>query len=394
MMTPMLGLVLLPIYMEFLSPAEYGIMTTVQTISGLLQLVLVLSLNGAITRFYYDYLDQLDKQRKYLGSIFTYVILFSTTISIVLLVFSKPIVDLLFKNIPTDPYYIYLIGLSWASAILSLPMALLRAQEKAGLFVLLSTLQMILIMAMTAYLIIVKGQGAEGALTAQFLITFAIALLAIFLVIKSLKFTLAFTYVKDSLLFSIPLLPHVASLWIINSSDRMILEKFVDPTDLGIYSLAAQVSMVLGLFYSSVNNALVPRYTRLRIEGQLIRAKQLLKVLSFVVLICGVASIPIATYALPLFTSDEYLRSVQLIPLLLVGQIVTGFYFIPVAKLFYAKKTGAIAKSSSIAAITSILINLVLIPFIGLYGAAISAIISAMVRFGLIYRASNKISSL
>ena len=128
MITPMIGFIMLPVYTGYLSPAEYGIMTTVQTLVGMLQLFLLLSLHGAVTRFYYDFLNQPEKQKEYLGSIFTFVLLFSSFVAIILLVFSNPIGSLLFKNIPVNPYYFYLIGLSWVSALFSLPMSLFRAQ--------------------------------------------------------------------------------------------------------------------------------------------------------------------------------------------------------------------------------------------------------------------------
>ncbi|MFD1037193.1 hypothetical protein ACFQ3N_01960 [Virgibacillus byunsanensis] len=57
MMTPMIGLIMLPIYTGYLTPAEYGIMT-VLTLVGMLQLFLLLSLHGAVTRFFYDFLDK------------------------------------------------------------------------------------------------------------------------------------------------------------------------------------------------------------------------------------------------------------------------------------------------------------------------------------------------
>lgn len=127
----------------------------------------------------------------------------------------------------------------------------------------------------------------------------------------------------------------------------------------------------------------------LRKEGNELKANRLLKIFSYVVIIFGVVSIPIAMYSIKLITSSEYYGAIALIPILLIGQIVKGFYFIPVAKLFYAKKTKAIATSSSMAAIINVIINLLAIPFIGIYGAIISTIIAELLRFLLIYRASK-----
>ncbi|MFD1173227.1 lipopolysaccharide biosynthesis protein [Oceanobacillus picturae] len=390
MMTPALGLIMMPIYTNYLSPAEYGTMTTIQTLSGMFQLFLLLSLHGAVTRFFYDYLNDKERQKEYLGSIFTFVFIFSTFLSLLLLIFHNSIGSLLFSNIPINPYFFYLVGLSWTSSLFALPLALWRAEEKAGLFVLANITKSILIMIVASFLIIVVGLGAEGVLLAHFIISVIFVITSFTISRKSLKINLKSTYIKNSLIFSIPLLPHVASGWIIKSSDRVILEKFVDLGELGFYSLAAQVATVLSLFYTGVNSALVPRYTRLRKEGKNVKAKKLLRLFTVIIIITGVLSIPAAIFAVNLLMSSNYNDAMSYIPVLIIGEIIKGFYFIPVARLFYTKSTKSIATSSTIAAIANIMFNFLLIPYIGAYGAAVSTIIAELIRFTLIYLASKK----
>jgi O-antigen/teichoic acid export membrane protein len=391
MITPLIGFIMLPIFTNYLTPAEYGIMTTVQTLVGMLQVFLLLSLHGAVTRFYFDFISNKEEQKKYLGSIFMFVIIFSTVIAIFLLIFSQQVGSLLFSSIPIYPYFYYLIFLSWISAILSLPLALLRAQERAIFFVIINLVKAILIMALSIYFIIYRDLGAESALLSHFVVTLVVV---VFLIVSSrqdLMFTLNFKYIKNSLLFSLPLIPHVASAWIIASSDRIILEKFVTLKEIGIYALAVQVSMILSLFYQSINNALMPRYTKLRKENNNLKAESLLKIFFYLVIVFGGISIPIAMLGTNLLASEEYKSAIWLIPFLILGIIIKGLYYIPVTKLFYHKKTAAIAKSSTIAAFLNIAINMSLIPIIGIYGAIISTIIAEVIRILLINKASRAV---
>lgn len=388
MMTPLIGFVMLPIYTNYLAPNEYGVMTTIQTLVGMFQLFLLLSLHGAVTRFYYDYLNDTNKQMEYLGSIFLFVCLFSTLLGSILLILSSQIGGFLFTSIPITPYYFYMIGISWLSAILALPMALLRAQERAGFFVLINIIKAAFTVLVSTYFIVYLGLGAESALLAQLIIT---ALIVIFLISKQkkyIKISFNINYIKASLLFSLPLLPHVASGWIIKSSDRIILEKFVSLEEIGIYALAVQVSTVLALFYEGVNNALAPRYVKLKKENQDIKAERLLKVFFYVVISFGIISIPIAMGGARLLSNEEYNEAIWLIPFLIGAQMLKGFYFIPVTKLFYSKKTKSIASSSSIAALVNVGINFMFIPIIGVYGAIVSTIGAELVRILLIYKAS------
>ena len=390
MMTPIIGFIMLPVYTNYLTPSEYGVMSTVQTVAGLIQLILLLALHGAVTRFYYDFLDQPEKQKEYIGTIYLFVFIFSSIISVILVVFSGLIGNIIFREIPIYPYFYYLVGLAWLSALFSLPLALLRVQEKAGTFVLINLLKSIFTVILTFYFLTYKGFGAESALLANIIVL--VVVVSIVFIIQSRYLTISFNieYIKASLLFSLPLLPHVASGWIISSSDRIILEKFVTTEELGIYALAVQISTVLGMFYTSVNSAFIPRYTSLRKAGNEESAQKLLKVFWYVVIFFGILSIPVAMYATKILTSVEYHNAIVIIPLLLIGQIFYGFYFIVVAKLYFLKKTKSIATSSLMAAITNIVINLLLIPIIGLAGAVVSTIVAEIMRVIIIFRASKR----
>ncbi|SDZ46798.1 Membrane protein involved in the export of O-antigen and teichoic acid [Evansella caseinilytica] len=393
MMTPLISFIMLPIYTNYLTPAEYGVMTTVQTLVGMFQVLLVLSLQGAVTRFYYDYLGDPNKLKEYLGSIYSFVFLFSTISAVVLILMSKQIGSFLFSSIPINPFYYYMIGLSWLNALFALPMSLLRAQERASFFVMVNIIKSLLVMLLSAYFIIVRHFGAESALMSQLCITGVVVLFLFFKQKPFIKLNLNSIYIKYSLMFSIPMLPHIASGWIIKSSDRIILEKFVDLNEIGIYSLAAQVSMVLALFYQGVNNALAPRYTKLRKDNKHDDANKLLKTFFFIVLSFGIIAIPIAMIGAKILSSDAYNSAIWLIPFLIIGQMIKGFYFIPVANLFYYKKTRSIASSSTIAALINIIINFMLIPIIGIFGAVISTIVAELARMLLIYRGSSEVKS-
>lgn len=390
MMTPAIGIIMMPIYTHYLDIEKYGIMTTIQTLAGLFQLLLLLSLHGAVTRFYYDFLDDKVEQKRYLGSIFLFVLIFSTVMAILLIFLYKPIGSILFSEIPIKPYYFYLIGLAWVNSLIVLPLALWRAEEKAGTYVVFNLLKSILIMTATSFLLIVKGQGIISILTVNIVISIIFIFISYLMTRKSYSLNLNLNYIKASLLFSLPLIPHVASSWIIKSSDRVILEKFVSLDELGLYSLAVQVAVVMSLFYTGVNNALVPRYTKLRKEGKIIQANKLLKIFMIIIIFSGLAAIPIALYSMDILASNEYAEAKTFIPILIIGEVIKGFYFIPVAKLFYIKSTKAIAVSSIIAALVNISFNFILIPLLGVYGAALSTIIAEVIRFSLIFIASRK----
>ncbi|TDM46082.1 hypothetical protein ETI06_12195 [Macrococcoides goetzii] len=390
MATPMIGFILLPFYTQHLKPAEYGTLTTVQSLVGFLQLVLTLSLYGAISRFYYDYYKNIKLVKEYLSTIFTFTLIFSGVCSIILLVFSNQIGPFIFSKIPVHPYYTYTIILSFVTGVISLPLALIRAQEKALEFVIFNILKSILIMITTILLISKYNLGVQGALISQVSITIITTVLLLYRNRMFLHFNINKVYLKESILFSLPLLPHVTSSWAISSADRIILEKFVDVNEIGIYSIAVQISMVLSLFYSSLYKALVPRYAKLRLDNKKTESKKLIKQFSFIVMISGIISIPISILVAHYVLPSSYNGSLIYIPFMLIGQMIYGFYYVFVAKLFYHKKSGSIASSSLIAAILNIVICLITVPILGLTGAVFATIVAELIRVMLIYYSSRK----
>lgn len=376
MMTPAIGVVLLPVYTAYLTPTEYGTMTTVQAVVGVLQLIMILSLHGSVTRLYYDFINKKEELKKYIGSLFLFVLLFATLLSISLLLFKSILSNLLFNNIPSDPFFLYMVLLSFLSGVISMPLTLLRVQEKAWNFLIISLLKSLLILGISLYLVIGLKMGAEGPLLAQ-IISLSIVLLGFFFMIrKDLKLSFSWPYIKISLIFSLPLLPHSLSSWIITTSDQIILEKYVSLENLAFYALAAQMSTILRILYMSVNGAFLPRYIRLKTEGKDEDGKKLVQYFSIIIVISGIITILLSKFILHLLVAEQYYATHHFLIVLLVGEIILGFNFIVVANLFYNKKTSSISTSSLTAAFMNIIMNLILIPMIGVWGAVISTLTS------------------
>lgn len=389
MAPPLVNIILLPVYTNYLTSTEYAIMTTIQALVGMLQIFLILSLKGAVTRFYFDNLEDRIRQRKVTGTLFTFVLIFSSIISAILIMLQQPIGELLFNNIPIQPYFSFFVCLSLVNALMSLPLALYRAREKAGMFVFINFFKAFSVMGLTCYLIIIQNLGAAGALISQIIITTIIVVFTWISEKKYYEWNLNIEVLKKSLSFSLPLIPHAASGWIIMSSDRIILENFVSLNNLGSYALAAQVASVLTIFYQSLNNALAPRYIILMKKNQSEKAKKLMRSFAIVIIATGILSIPIAMGGVKLIAAESFHGALVFIPYLLLGQIFKGIYHIPVANLFYTKKTKAIATSSSLAALVNLVVNFMLIPFIGVPGAIISTILAEFARLYLIGKANK-----
>ena len=99
------GFILLPIYTRYLTPADYGIVSSMQVLSTILAVFFTLAIDRSIFRLYFDYKIEKAK-RDYLGTIT--ISLFFISISVLLLLFIfRGIVGQIFKSIELYPCYFY-----------------------------------------------------------------------------------------------------------------------------------------------------------------------------------------------------------------------------------------------------------------------------------------------
>ena len=72
--------------------------------------------------------------------------------------------------------------------------------------------------------------------------------------------------------------------------------------------------------------------------------------------------------------NKEYYLAAAIVPLIAIAYVFNGFYYMSVNGIFYSKKTYILPFSTGISAIVSLVLNYLLIPRYGMYGAALATI--------------------
>ena len=122
-------------------------------------------------------------------------------------------------------------------------------------------MQSSLIVILSVLLIVYLSLDEIGRIFSQVLICGAFAITSIILLRKD-KLLNFFTwnpqYIKESLQFAIPLIPHVAGVFLISMADRFFIAGELGVDKAGIYMLAAQLATVVSLVHESINRAFLP----------------------------------------------------------------------------------------------------------------------------------------
>lgn len=182
-----------------------------------------------------------------------------------------------------------------------------------------------------------------------------------------------------ALTFCIPLLPHYLSEFVLNSSDRLMINYLCGPSEVALYSVAGSVAGLIGLVTNSINASYAP-YTYQKIKAA--ETEQLAKTTNVVLFFVAFMLLMIELFGseiIWIFGGEKYASSVALI-----APLCFGMYFSYLFQMFarvqeYYVKRLAIVIPSVLCAIVNVVLNLALIPNVGYQAAAWTTAISYLI---------------
>jgi O-antigen/teichoic acid export membrane protein len=373
------GIAILPMFTKTYSSEVYGIWAQSYVTVTLLSPILCLELDMAVVRFLSGE-DDTKKRRKALGSMLFVILIVSITAIIIVSLMASKISVFLFAN-QKYFYFVHLTSL-WvvASALFVFFGAYLRARNMIRL---LSVRQVVLSVIILIIVIILTAKGVQ----LEWVIVSVVAIYSIFvfifftMIVREIGWPLPnLTSLRTYLAFSIPQIPNVTLLWLITSSDRYFITHFINLSEAGIYTSSNQLASLIRLFYAPVIFALYPLASKLWDENRFPEVRNYLQYATRLLMTLGIPAVAGITLLsqplLKILTTSEYLVGRELVFFIAIGAIFLGIYQINGHIILLAKKTKLLPLITAFAAIISIAANALLIPHIGIIGAALSNIMS------------------
>ncbi len=183
--------------------------------------------------------------------------------------------------------------------------------------------------------------------------------------------------VKEMLTYSTPLIPNSLMWWIINASDRYIITLFLGIGANGIYSVANKIPTVLNLLNSIFSQA----WQLSAIEEGESKDKSefytnVFKSFSTIMLMGTSAILIIVKPVVEIMLSGEFGESWRYVSFLLLAVVFSSFSTFLGTNYIAMKKTKGVFKTTVIGAVVNLILNIILIPTIGINGATIATMIS------------------
>ncbi|WP_299016326.1 oligosaccharide flippase family protein [uncultured Photobacterium sp.] len=373
--------ILLPILTKYLSVAEYGKVAIFMMLFISLPPLIGLCVNGAANRKFFDDVGE-EKRISFNTSCLAISVV--TTFSLILFV-------CIFRN---ELEYYLDISFAWIviacfGAFSNFVNSLLLGQwqmrnsvKKYGVFSIVNSLNGLLFSSIFVIAFKLGGDGRVWGL----LISGALSLVVTIWMLLRERFVVFSTYnlndVKEALHFGLPLIPHSFSALLFSQSDRFFIKEMISIEAVGVYMAAFQLSLVLKVVFTAVNNAYTPWLFE-RLSRNDLKVKEEVVRLTYSYMCCLVLLSAFCYFVSPflshLVLDYKYNEVGMFIGLLFVAQIVQGIYFVFTNYIFYSKKTSKLFVLTVLSGVVNVSLVYYLIPTYGLWGVAFSFLISKVV---------------
>lgn len=382
---------LLPIYSEYLSPTQYGIIESMVVFSTILTVIFSFATERSMFRIYYDYKKEEDK-KKFIGNT-TILITISATFFLVLIFVLHDPISKIYSKIPFNPYFVYAILIAYATTFAYIPQTLFQVKEKALGFFIISTTAFLLEILLTIYFVIILKEEAIGILKAKLIANACMLPIYLYIIKRESMFQLDKAIIKSIYLFSLPMMPILLTTWVMNMSNRVFIENYFTLQEVGIFSIASKLSSVATILLGALFTAYNPMFYRLANDGNQLAAKNKLQQLNQLL----VGAIFIVSFIVVLFSKEavfilnsRYQGAVLYIPILILANVINYLAGIYSLMIYQNKKSSVIMYIYIIGAIFSIIFNYVLVPQFGAFGASwVNVIASLMILLLSIYYAKK-----
>jgi O-antigen/teichoic acid export membrane protein len=181
---------------------------------------------------------------------------------------------------------------------------------------------------------------------------------------------------------------------ITQNTDILMMGLFSTLEDTGIYRAVISVSGLVAFGLYAVTIVVMPYFARFHAQ----RNKELMqkvvtqsaRVILFLAIIMVIIIVILGEEMLGIFFGDEYLLGYLPLVILAVGQLVNAFMGSVAGLLNMTGHEKETAKGVAIAAGVNVLLNLILIPYFGMSGAASATAVSLMLWNLLLWRAVHR----
>ena len=378
-----IGFITTPIFFFFLSKSEFGLYNNYVSWLAIFSILVTLHLDSTLISARYDYESKFDE---YIYSVLS----LSTLSAIVWLLLVNIFSDVFVSFLGMDQVYIN----AMLVYLIFLPAVTLFQTRERYLFEYKKTVASSLFIAVgtaliSVFLVVNMRNKLAGRVIGSIIPTVILGFFLYLYFIKKGK-RIDLKYWKYALPVCLPFIPHLLSLTFLNSTDRVMINRWCGAEDTAIYSLAYTCGSMVTMLLTSMNSAFAPWLGEKLNSGSHdeIRKFSRVYILGFSFLAIGIMSV--APEILLILGGQAYSEAKFVMTPIAMGCVCQFIYTMFVNIEQFKKKTFGMALASMTAAIINLGLNYIFIPKVGYLAAAYTTLVGYLVllviHMFLVYR--------
>lgn len=367
---------ILPIVTKTIGAHDYGLWIQILVTVTLLSRIALMEVQSALIRFTSSKTDKREVRDQFY-TLFTFVTMVSTGIALLFMM----LLDTIGITIGGGAWPIIAVMLLVPfSALGSITTAYFMATYQAKTYAILNMFtafgQLFFILVLLNF-----GFGLVGVISGALLALFLSCIIALFIIIRQVGFGLPrFHLLRPNLKFSIPLTPNSIISWVSESSDRYLVALFLGLSAAGVYSAAYGIAALTFILVNPIQIVLIPTLSRLFDHDDISGVQEYLsRSLRYYFIIAIPATVGLTVLAEPILvalTTPEFASGSSVIPLVAMAGLLFGVFQLTITVVILVKKTHLGLIAFGVPALANVALTAVLIPPIGLVGAALATTIS------------------
>ena len=388
-----IGFLLIPLYTNFLTPEDYGIMNLLTSIMGFLSFFIMLSLHAAAQRFHYDTNDSKIRAQLW-GTLLIMVLGNSLLLGGATIIFHRYIIDPFTVGIDFWKLTIWSLISVMLSPLYTYYQQWLQVTERGMSYTINLILNYILTLSFNILFVVFFKFGVLGMLLSSVIVSFIFFLYSFLKFIPHVNFSYANDIAKKAMRYSLPLVPNSVIGYASVMGDRILLNKLATNTSIGLYSIASNFGNILNTVTTSINQAFSPWFYKELSNGK-IDAKKLNDFITITIVVCCYLSFLITIFSpeiIHIMTPEPFHQSWEPIIFMCYGFVFNGLYYFFSKPLFYYKP-GKVMYVSILQLAINMSLNIILIPKIGYIGAGYAFLASEIVSATFSLILSKRFSS-
>lgn len=371
----LIPLLMIPLITRLMPSTEYvGISDLSNTVVQFASALAIMGMYDAMYRMFFEKEDE-EYKKRVCSTALMFTLVTSLCVFIVLVQLRNVIAQSFFGNWEYA-YVVYLSAMAtFVGATNSIVSAPTRMQNKRGVFLITNTLAPLISYAISIPMLLAGHYIIALPLAA---LLSGAAMEIIFGIMNRSWFSLKRfdkRLLKQMLAIAIPLLPNFLIYWVFNSSNKLMISNMIGIGAEGVYSVGSKLGQASQLIYTAFAGgwqyfAFSTMKENDQVESNS-RIFEYLGVISFVstMFVCAVSH----TFFQIMFP-PEYLEGYIVAPYLFLAPLLQMLFQVASNQFLVTKKTWPNMLILGIGALAHVLINLLLIPVMGIEGAALATL--------------------